>query len=1585
METIKKQTEYLNSLIKDREENARVIEKSSMEGVKGSVVEKYSDQAHFIYELLQNANDVKATKVHFKLGREGLYFSHNGTVRFTVTAPQNEREDKRNNKLGHINSITSIGQSNKTTESTIGKFGVGFKAVFQYTDTPHIYDSNFKFKIERFIVPQILDNDLAERKNNTIFYFPFDKKEMPPEKAFEDIIGKLKSLSYPTLFLLYVKEIRWETENENGSYTKRSTDIIRREDIFYTDVKLDHKIGLKKTSEKIMLFSKSVENSDLTYSVGYFIDSKQKLYPKQLDAFCFFPTKEYTGLNFIIHAPFLLTDSRERIKNKQSNNWNENLIENLSKLAADSLIVLKDLKFINDDIIKLIPYKKDNFKALDDKDYISFLPFYSSIKEALQSRQLLPAKGEMFSKKENAYWAVSPDLTELFTNEQLSYLVSNEDAKWVFSSISRTESTDIRDYIDGGSDRSWDKKEPNLIKANLDFENKISNLITADFIKMQPIEWLHKLYEYLSERKSYQDKFKTIAIFKDLDGNAVAAFEQNGKDLHPILFLPSNYSDSPYIHIDPTILQNKKSQDFIDQFGIKEPNLKDEIYNSILPQYKIAGEIDTETHFQKFFKYYKDECPQHEIDNFIELIKENEFVSYKTKSDDLTYRGVASEIYYPKDDLLKYFETKTDTKFLDLDDYYSFIEENDHDHLRNFLLKIGVNESPLISEIKLNLTDPERKALGLVTYHTRYSYIIDKVIDGCEELVANIEYERSLLMWDQLLILIKKHTLENFERQITGVHKYFYKTDRQERFNSSEFLRLTKSKWLFNEDGDLVAPNQITLNELSNKYEKNSNQVKQLSEFLRFKPLFIFTAEEEKLKFLEDHNIDLDELRRYKEWKDRSTSKTSLDLDLPTDVVTEETNVVDNELLKLEKTIKDLESLTKEYLPKIEVKNADDEEFATSPKIAFDEDEEFAKGIEDLKEQLEIKKNRVTLAETINNSTKYSYEWFKAYLKLLITYGEKQSTTGQKSISFQGIKRYQTDNKYFLLCGASLYISGEIENSDDFNISFIFKNGKKENVKVEGVSKRGQDLLIYCREGLPSSTVSRFSNIFKIEINFTPVIDLLERLHKAFDNNNYIDEWNSIDDAMPPLKYIYGPPGTGKTTTLCNNINNNLKNNTKAKILVLTPTNKASDVVCKKLLEINSSINAVRLSRPTDPELEELFIYRDTIDSDDMQDINVVASTIHRVPYFDIQNAGLLFQCKWDYVIFDESSMTGLHYITFAIMALFKNNPNTNFTIAGDPKQIPPVIEINDKELENFDFQDENIYKMMKLEDFNPKEKTKRVKDSLDHLDIQYRSVPKIGRLFSELSYSGKLKHHRETHSVSSKPLPAKFKRLIKSNVTFIDIPLNQENSIYKINKLLYSSYHTYCAILVTEIIKYFDNENTDENWTVGVIAPYKAQAIIFNKLITSYGISEKIKVYSDTVHGFQGDECDIVFFVCNPNNYYYTGHKKSLLSKEYIYNVAISRAKDYLIILHPYSTIKENEFINKIGKSYHGNFGATNILNSKDVERTLFKEENYIEYNSYASGHDNVNVFGLSKMKYFIKSNDSAIDIQLRDLSHDL
>lgn len=140
----KKEETYFLALSEDRSEIANVLDRRAVRGYKDSVVEKYSDQAHFIYELLQNADDACATRARFILEENRLIFAHNGSRHFSVSNPANEDVDSENKTLGDINAITSIANSNKTGAS-IGKFGVGFKAVFQYTQTPYIYDPNFRF------------------------------------------------------------------------------------------------------------------------------------------------------------------------------------------------------------------------------------------------------------------------------------------------------------------------------------------------------------------------------------------------------------------------------------------------------------------------------------------------------------------------------------------------------------------------------------------------------------------------------------------------------------------------------------------------------------------------------------------------------------------------------------------------------------------------------------------------------------------------------------------------------------------------------------------------------------------------------------------------------------------------------------------------------------------------------------------------------------------------------------------------------------------------------------------------------------------------------------------------------------------------------------------------------------------------------------------------------------------------------------------------------------------------------------------------------------------------------------------------
>lgn len=372
----KQEALFFEALSKDRSEIADVLERRAVRGYKDSVVEKYSDQAHFIYELLQNADDACATNARFILEENRLIFAHNGTRHFFVSNPANEDIDSERKTLGDINAITSIANSNKTGAS-IGKFGVGFKAVFQYTSTPHIYDPSFKFKIERFIVPIKLDTDFPGRRaDETLFVFPFDHQERDAEEAYNDISDKLKNLSFPLLFLTNLKGIEFEFGNVLGLYDKRIKQTITYENTTAEHIVLTQNDGDELYDEELWLFSR-LDECERRYSVGFFMDEKGHLCPVNKPAFCFFPTKEVTNLNFILHAPFLLTDSREGIRAGVAHN--DKLIRRLAELSADALVHLRDIgidtstKLIDDNIVDIIPTDEAVFSDPADKRKVSFL------------------------------------------------------------------------------------------------------------------------------------------------------------------------------------------------------------------------------------------------------------------------------------------------------------------------------------------------------------------------------------------------------------------------------------------------------------------------------------------------------------------------------------------------------------------------------------------------------------------------------------------------------------------------------------------------------------------------------------------------------------------------------------------------------------------------------------------------------------------------------------------------------------------------------------------------------------------------------------------------------------------------------------------------------------------------------------------------------------------------------------------------------------------------------------------------------------------------------------------------------------
>ena len=86
------------------------------------IINQYSDRTHFIYEIIQNAEDVGATYIKFHLYKDRLSIIHNGRL-------FNEKD---------VNGVCGIADGTKEDGTRIGHFGIGFKAVYGYTSTPEI-------------------------------------------------------------------------------------------------------------------------------------------------------------------------------------------------------------------------------------------------------------------------------------------------------------------------------------------------------------------------------------------------------------------------------------------------------------------------------------------------------------------------------------------------------------------------------------------------------------------------------------------------------------------------------------------------------------------------------------------------------------------------------------------------------------------------------------------------------------------------------------------------------------------------------------------------------------------------------------------------------------------------------------------------------------------------------------------------------------------------------------------------------------------------------------------------------------------------------------------------------------------------------------------------------------------------------------------------------------------------------------------------------------------------------------------------------------------------------------------------------
>ena len=845
--------------LKRRRDNLRRAHKENDSDLYRFLAEQYSDPSHFIYELLQNAEDACASKVLFVLTEGGLDVSHNG-------------DDFR---FRNIEAITGIGDSTKKEELTkIGEFGIGFKSVFAITSTPYIYSGNYNIKIEDLYVPCELNKPPEDRKYDTLIKLPFNhgkftKKKVTKDKAFEITNEELENLKPKTLlFLKNIKKIKWEIKKgtlySEGSISRRSKYIGESRSINVKEVNL----SATEKGEKYLVFdrpfkAKKGKTKKRSIEVAFKLDKGKLVREENSKLVVFFPTEKDTFLNFVIQGPYVTTPNRESIP--EGNEENQRIIDKTGELVTDCLHTIKnhnDLKHLYVDFLNLLPIdlEKRSFGRI-------YLTLYDKVAKKLKSEKLLPTLDGGYAYSENSLLS-SERVYEILNKADMGRLYPKQ--SWIDTRITREFWNYLRRVI---------KVEP------VNFTNlmrKVCEYGTEDFMRKKTDIWMIAFYTKLLAHgplwKRYGDDpfLRYEPIIRLNTGEHTSPFVRFDKRKKPQVYLPTK-GRSYHSTVKEKFSKNKKSRKFLIELGLKEPNLHDYVREVIIPKYQGDTSVSNNEWLQdlrEILKSYSTIQSDEKIDMKKQLLR-TKFI-FSVNNSGAYYRCIPELVYIPNDGLREFFRGYESAYFVDEEK----LKKDKSGKLGEFLKGLGVASGLRRVEKRREPTSEESiKIWNSYCYprggNPRNESIVDYEYSGLENFLAReINLDRSLLLWNLLLEHIESLPSWVMWPEMAKCQWHYYNRPYSEQFDAMFLKTLNGYKWLVDKSGELRHPSDIKTSELSDSYVTKSDSAKILIKGLDF-------IEEEQLEIpeLEDLETSVGETvdRKIEELREAGVSEEKIE------------------------------------------------------------------------------------------------------------------------------------------------------------------------------------------------------------------------------------------------------------------------------------------------------------------------------------------------------------------------------------------------------------------------------------------------------------------------------------------------------------------------------------------------------------------------------------------------------------------------------------------------------------------------------------------------------------------------------------
>jgi hypothetical protein len=774
----------------------------------------YEDRTHFIYELIQNAEDANAQEVRIQLYKDSIVFSHDGDKLFD---------------LDDIKSITGIADSNKATnEQKIGKFGIGFKAIFAVCDSPKIYSGDYAFEINNLYVPKTIEKE--DVSDSTRFVLPF-KDDIDHDKIYKEIKESLKSISSDKLlFLSRITRIHWAVEGSAGHIER----VVTRHTI---DNERYSILSIEKNGlllEKFLQFTERLSfNTELEICLLYRLDPEKDEIALQLDnaktkLHVFFPTKVSTGTKLIVHGPYKTTHTREQVL--LSEQINQDIFKETLALYRKSLLVIKKVGQFSLDLLVNLPIgAPDNswvysstgtsFRALQS-EYSWYKGFYETTKQTLESEPLLPTRSDEHCLPSEAILARGSDLLSLVDNQQLMEIYG-KNLHWLSPDITVDKTPELRNYLMSG-----------LRIREIDFDAFVRDCPNTFFAK-QTDDWLMRFYMLAATNiKTIKDKYLEKKFIRLENGDMVSPFTKKA----PNAFIPSRVKSGK--SIKKTFAQNDPIRLFFEGIGLTTLGVVEQIRDFLEVLVKSPNVSDYQDNLEIIYQEYKNSGDT-DKQGIIEAITAKESIWANCVNGSKTVFAKPEKVYLPSRDISTLFEDVDDALIMNKKIYDGFLSTretgfDESNERLTFLKTIKINDTLKIVKIKdgypREVKDKYLRGL-LRTWDDNEGYQIEFM----DEMMRIASKEKSQIVWD----FLKKQDSKFFNGHITW--HYGMRSGKID-LPSMFVMVLSNKAWIYNHQGEIVRPKDIYYEDAAAIFGENIR----LKECIEFKPSIMKSLPEEE-------------------------------------------------------------------------------------------------------------------------------------------------------------------------------------------------------------------------------------------------------------------------------------------------------------------------------------------------------------------------------------------------------------------------------------------------------------------------------------------------------------------------------------------------------------------------------------------------------------------------------------------------------------------------------------------------------------------------------------------------------------------